>query len=146
MEVLEEMPIDHVKKFNIDKCKIVVIDANIGPSSMKDILMLTSTVPDVILEPISTEKLQRVIEADLIKSFTSIKLNMNNLHVILYGEIKSDSTLQQDITESIAFLKKISKVEGNRLDTLIITRGSSGVSYIQLNDEILTETHKDIPV
>ena len=68
----------------------------------------------------------RIKEADLLKEFSTIKLNIIGLHALLYGKQENGKSIEEDISNAKDYLLQSS----GRLTTLIITKGSQGVSFI----------------
>lgn len=79
MEVLSAIPKDHLDRFNIHASKIVLIDSNISEETLVQILAQSSSINNVIYEPISKEKSTRILYKDSLSKITLLKPNLIQL-------------------------------------------------------------------
>ena len=61
MDVLRDIPREHLDRFRFWDSKVVLIDGNIGRETLEYVLSRTQRVENVIFEPISEEKSEVIL-------------------------------------------------------------------------------------
>jgi sugar/nucleoside kinase (ribokinase family) len=79
MAVLEHIPPYHLDKFKFERSKILVIDSNIGETTLDYVLSKTLSCKHIIYEPISQEKSERILAKDNLSKITIFKPNLMQL-------------------------------------------------------------------
>lgn len=76
MDVLEDLPCDHLNKFKFWESEILLIDSNIASETLSYVLSRSSSVKHVVYEPISDEKSEKILEDDFLSKLTIFKPNL----------------------------------------------------------------------
>jgi len=137
MEVLEYVPREHLDRFKFWDSKVLLIDSNIGVETLEYVLSRSSRVQNIIYEPISTEKSEKILEKDFLSRLTCFKPNLIQLrHLVsrIGGEMTRQLTELSGVYEQDKRLIKLMLAhlgkhatdtarEDNRLSTIMLTMG-----------------------
>lgn len=133
---------------------MLAVDSNLSPPVISEILAYSQEQGiQTILEPISNEKLERIIAfkhndqaSSLLYSFDTIKLNEHQFELMLdMLSGSSEVDWPSKVAKAKQLLVKAQGADNKRLTTVIVTRGSEGVYFMQMYGDKIIEINQNAP-
>lgn len=76
MGILEFIPRQHLDSFKFWESEVLILDSNIGEETLRYILSRSDKIKEVIYEPISQEKSERILIDGFLSKVTIFKPNL----------------------------------------------------------------------
>jgi len=105
MAILEFIPKDHLDSYRFWESEILIIDSNIGEETLRYILSRSEKIKEVIYEPISIEKSEKILIDDFISRLTIFKPNLMQLQNLISKINGQSIELQGDFEQDKRMIK-----------------------------------------